>query len=279
VPRRTIARPVELDGVGLHTGADVRLRLEPAAAGRGIVFERRDLAGSPPVGATLAAVGLADRRTAVRSGACRVDTIEHLLASVHAAGLADLVIALDGPEVPILDGSFAPFTALLDDAGRVELPGECIALRLDQPAVVCEGESRYSLEPADGLFIDVTLEYAEPVIGRQHASCALSEASFRTEIAPARTFGFLAEVAPLKARGQLAGGSSDCAVLLSPTAVLNTALRWPDEFVRHKIGDLIGDLALLGARLNVRVRAVRPSHRGNLACARFLARATRILEA
>ena len=277
MPRRTIARAVELAGTGLHTGAEVNLRLEPAPPGRGIVFQRSDL-GNRVIPARLEAVGLSDRRTALRLGAARVETVEHLLAAVYAAGVDDLAIVLDGPEVPILDGSFAPFVELLADAGQAEMPGGPAELRLDRLLEVQEGDARYSIQPGEGLAVDLTLDYTEPVIGRQRTSWVISAESFAHEIAPARTFGFLAEVAPLRERGLLAGASEHAAIVLSPVAVLNTSLRWPDEFARHKLGDLIGDFALLGARLNLRVAAERPSHRGNLTCGRALARAARIME-
>jgi UDP-3-O-[3-hydroxymyristoyl] N-acetylglucosamine deacetylase / 3-hydroxyacyl-[acyl-carrier-protein] dehydratase len=263
--------------VGLHTGAEVTLRLERASSGQGIVFRRRDLSGRR-IPARLESVAATERRTALRVGADRVDTVEHLLAAVYAGGIDDLDVLLDGPELPILDGSFAPFVALLEQAGRVETAGRTATLRLDHQVEVAEAEAHYQVEPADGLTIDLTLEYAEPVIGRQRAVWAITPAVFAREIAPARTFGFLAEVEPLRERGLLAGATESCAMVLSPVAVLNTTPRWPDEFARHKLGDLTGDLSLLGARLNVRVIAERPSHRGNLSCARALARVARIVE-
>jgi UDP-3-O-acyl N-acetylglucosamine deacetylase len=279
VSRRTIARPAECRGVGLHSGLAVTLRLEPARPGSGIVFERQDPAPRGPVPATLDAVGPSERRTTLGDGAARIDTVEHLLAAVYAAELDDLRILLDGPEVPILDGSFAPFCALLDSAGcRIE-PGVRRAAWLEAAVELDAGEGSYRMEPAEGLVLEVRLDYPQPVIGRQRAGCRVESDTFRQQIAGARTYGFLAEVEPLQARGLLAGATAACAVVLSPTAVLNTELRWPDEFARHKLGDLVGDLALVGARLNARIVAERPSHRGNLACARALARAARIVEA
>lgn len=275
--RLTIARPVELRGVGLHSGAEVTLRLEPATPGQGVQFQRRDLTARV-IRAELDAVAATDRRTALRNGAERIDTVEHLLAAVYAAGIDDLTVVLDGPEVPILDGSFAPFSRLLEEAGSVELPGRRKAIGLARPLELTEGEARYRVMPDRGLTIELTLDYSEPVIGRQRVVWQYDQASFATEIAPARTFGFLQEVEPLKQRGLLAGATSECAMVLSPVAVLNTTPRWPDEFARHKVGDLIGDLALLGARLNLRVVAERPSHRGNLTCARAIQRAARIME-
>lgn len=275
--RRTIARPAEISGVGLHSGAEVTLRIEPGVPGQGIIFERRDLSRRR-VAATLEAVAATERRTTLRVGAERVDTVEHLLAAVYAAEIDDLTIGLDGPEVPILDGSFAPFVELLAEAGVVELTGRRVSLQLHGSVEVTEGEARYHLSPARGLSVDLTLDYVEPVIGRQRVTWDIDRDIFQREIGPARTFGFLEEVEPLKQRGLLGGATMDCAMVLSPVAVLNTTPRWPDEFARHKVGDLVGDLALLGARLQCRVVAHRPSHRGNLACARALRRAGTITE-
>lgn len=275
--RRTTARTAELEGLGLHSGARVRLRLEAALPGTGVVFVRSDQQGRE-IPARIAAVTLTDRRTTIRAGAGRVDTIEHLMAAVYAAGIDDLRVVLDGPEVPILDGSFAPFVALLDEAGTREQPGQRRVARLGAPVEVADGDARYLVRPAERFLVDLTLAYAEPVIGRQRVRYEVDAATFREAIAGARTFGFLAEVEPLRARGLLAGASGDCAMVLSPEAVLNTTPRWPDEFARHKVGDLIGDLALLGARLNLEIVAERPSHRGNLTCGRALARAARITE-
>lgn len=278
MPRRTIARPAELEGIGLHSGARVRLRLEPSAPGRGIRFVRSDLSGRE-IPAELGAVGHTERRTALRRGTARIDTVEHLLAAVHAAALDDLALVLDGPEVPILDGSFAPFAAALAGAGIVEQAGGVRRCRLERPLEVADGAARYTVTPAADFRVAVTLDYREPVIGRQRVELAIDRETFTREVAPARTFGFLEEIAPLKARGLLAGATADCAVVLAADRVLNTTLRWPDEFARHKVGDLVGDLALLGARLHLHVSAERPSHRGNLTCARAIARAACFTEA
>jgi UDP-3-O-acyl N-acetylglucosamine deacetylase len=277
VARRTIAQPAELAGTGLHSGASVRLRVEPAASGTGIRFVRSDLSGRE-VSADLAAVALTERRTALRVGGERIDTVEHLLAAAYALELDDLRLVLDGPEVPILDGSFAPFVTLLEQAGVVEQAGTVRRLSLAEPVEVEDGAARYQARPAGRLTLDLALDYAEPVIGRQRVRCEVDGESFRRDIAAARTFGFLEEVEPLRERGLLAGATADCAMVLSPVAVLNTVPRWPDEFARHKLGDLLGDLALLGARLNLEIVAERPSHRGNLSCGRALARVARYTE-
>ncbi|HEY7684102.1 MAG TPA: UDP-3-O-acyl-N-acetylglucosamine deacetylase [Gemmatimonadales bacterium] len=271
--RRTIARTVEIAGTGLHTGADISFRLDPAPAGRGIVFVRQDLGGGRSIPATLEAVAGTERRTALRNGAHRADTVEHLLAVIHALEIDDVTITLQGPEVPILDGSFAPFVSLLDRAGRVDRPGPVRHARISNLLRITEGDALYRVHPSANLELAVTLDYVEPVIGKQKAELTLTAEAFRTEIQSARTFGFLKDVEPLRMRGLLGGASGDCAIVLDEASVLNTTLQWPDEFARHKMGDLIGDLTLLGARLHARVESFRPSHRGNIACARAIARA------
>jgi UDP-3-O-acyl N-acetylglucosamine deacetylase len=278
VPRRTIARAVDLRGIGLHTGATASLTLEPAPAGQGIVFERRDLSGRRRIPARLESVAAMERRTALRNGAHRVDTVEHLLAALYAIGVDDATIAVEGPEVPILDGSFAPFVALAESAGLRGQPGPLNVARVDAPLEVIEGDARYLVESGETFSMQVSLEYAEPVIGQQTVTCEVTADSFCREIQGARTFGFLGEVEALRLRGLLGGATADCAIVLDETSVLNTTLRWPDEFARHKLGDLIGDLALIGTRLKARIAASRPSHRGNIACARAIARAARYTE-
>jgi UDP-3-O-acyl N-acetylglucosamine deacetylase len=279
MPRWTITRSVETVGRGLHTGVTVRLRLGPGASGAGVTFRREDLPGSAPVPAALDRLVAWDRRTTLGSDHSRVETVEHLLAAAYALGVDDLEAVVDGPEVPILDGSFASFAALLEEAEPVVVDGRRRTLRVEQRLDLSEGHSRYRVEPGDGLAVRVTLDYPEPVIGRQSVACRVDPGSFCRELAPARTFGFLAEVEALQARGLLAGAAPDAALVLTADRVLNGPLRWPDEFARHKAGDLVGDLALLAARLDLEVTAERPSHRGNLACARAIARTARLTEA
>jgi UDP-3-O-acyl N-acetylglucosamine deacetylase len=275
VTRRTVARPAECSGTGLHSGAACQVRLGPAAPGSGIVF----LSDGQAIPARVESVTASERRTALGAGTRRLDTVEHLLAAVFAIGIDDLMVQVEGPEIPILDGSFSPFVALLDAAGIVCQAGAIEVATLQRPIEITEGQASYRVTPADAYEIAVRLEYDAPVIGRQEHRCTVSEASFRGEIAAARTYGFRAEVDVMRGRGLLGGATPDCAVVLSEEAVLNTTLRWPNEFARHKLGDLIGDLALLGTRLAMRVEASRPSHRGNIACARAIASEARYLEA
>lgn len=234
------------------------------------MFRRVDLPGSPEVPAGVDQVRATERRTGLGSNGAAVETVEHVLAAAFALELDDLILDLDGPEPPILDGSFAPFLALLEGAGTREAGGEPQVLRVTRPFAVLAGEARYRVEPFDGCRLTVTIEWPHPLIGRQSGAWDLGLAVFRAELAGARTFGFAHEVESLRKQGLLKGGSTQSAVVLTEDAVLGTRLRWPDEFVRHKTGDILGDLALLGARIQAHIIAERPSHRGNLALARAL---------
>lgn len=278
MPRRSLAHPAELSGTGLFTGARATLRVRPAPPGSGVVFFRADLGAGHPIPARAAFQVAAERRTALDSQGHRVDTVEHLLAAVSALELDDVHLVLDGPEVPILDGSFEPFLDLLDGAGLEQREGPVARVVLGSALTVTEGPSRYAVEPAGQRSLQVTLEYAEPVIGTQSAEWAGDPASFRREIAPARTFGFEGEIAALQSRGGLDGATPGSGLLLSADRVLNGTPHWPDEFARHKAGDLLGDLVLVGARARVRIRAHRPSHRGNMACVRAILSAATIVE-
>jgi UDP-3-O-[3-hydroxymyristoyl] N-acetylglucosamine deacetylase / 3-hydroxyacyl-[acyl-carrier-protein] dehydratase len=272
MPRRTLAGTVELSGTGLHTGAHTTVRLSPAEPGSGIVFERTDLPGSPRVPARIGQVQATERRTGLAGGKATIETVEHLLAAAHAWQLDDVLIAIDGPEPPILDGSFQAWFDAFERAGVAEAPGDPATLRVTTPFTVQEGEASYIVAPGKGLQLTATIEWDHPVIGRQSVNFANTPDVFRDEIAGARTFGFVHEVEGLQQRGLLKGASPEMAVVLTDTGVASGALRWPDEFVRHKLGDIIGDLALLGARIDARIIAERPSHQGNVALARALSR-------
>src|SRR5690606_10868557 len=190
-----------------------------------------------------------ERRTAIGVGSAEVQTVEHLLAALHAVRMDDVLVSLDGPEPPILDGSFLPWLDLVSEAGVAEQEGEPAVVRVRSRFEVVAGDARYVVSPARELTIEATIEWDHPSIGRQTLSVGTTEEEFRREIAPARTFGFVHEVEALRARGLLQGASSEMAVVLSETGIASGRLHWPDEFVRHKIGDVLGDLALLGARV------------------------------
>ena len=270
--RRTLAGTATVSGTGLHTGAKTTVHIGPGESGSGIRFQRTDLPGQPFVAARVAQVEATERRTGLADGSAAVQTVEHLLAALFAEQIDDALITIDGPEPPILDGSFQPWIEAIDQAGIRELPGDPVVIRVTAPFTVEEGDARYVVAPASNFQVTGTIEWSHPVIGRQSLSVTMTPESFRRDIAPARTFGFVHEVAALQARGLLQGATPDVAVVLSEAGIASGTLRWPDEFVRHKIGDIVGDLSLLGARIEGHVIAERPSHQGNLALARALAR-------
>lgn len=269
-PRRTLAREARITGRGLHTGAPVRLVFHPAPCDTGIRFRRADLPGVPEVAAHVRHAFDTARRTALRLGDVEVSTVEHVLAAIQGLGLDDIVVALDGPEPPAADGSARAFVHALETSGTVTQDGAVSELRLDEPLTIRTGGAAYDVTPAEDLVLDVRIHWPHPAIGRQDGRWAMTRDTFVTELAGARTFGFVAERADLAAQGLARGASADNAILLGPTGVLNGPLRWPDEFVRHKALDLLGDLALLGARLNAVVVAAQPGHRANRALVRAL---------
>lgn len=272
--RQTIAKSVSLSGTGLHTGARTTLTCHPAEPGSGVRFQRVDLPGTPVIPVRVDEVEATERRTAIGHGNTTIHTVEHLLAAVGSLAIDDIILELNGPEPPIGDGSFEPFVALLVSAGVAEQEGDPALFEVRAPFTVVEGDALYVVapNPGQGLRCTTTIEWDHPLIGRQTGSWDLTPEVFRREIAAARTFGFTREVAELKAQGLLQGASTENAIALSDTGIVGTALRWPDEFLRHKTGDILGDLMLVGGRIQAHVIAHRPSHRGNVALARAILR-------
>ncbi|HMH86450.1 MAG TPA: bifunctional UDP-3-O-[3-hydroxymyristoyl] N-acetylglucosamine deacetylase/3-hydroxyacyl-ACP dehydratase [Gemmatimonadaceae bacterium] len=273
--RKTLARPVALEGIGLHLGVPCRITFQPAPAKQGILFRRTDCPGVPPIRAHVSEVSGSERRTQLGKGAHAVHTVEHVLAAVMGMGIDDVTIDMDGPEPPILDGSAAPFLAALSEAGLAALEGEPDFLDLSEPVRIIDGASVYEAYPCDRLELDVTIEFPHPLIGKQARRFTVTEELFASELSRARTFGFVHEVDALRAKGLIKGASLENAVVLDDTTVLSGDLRWADEFVRHKAMDCVGDLALAGARVRARIVAVKPSHRGTITLVRELVKAGR----
>jgi UDP-3-O-[3-hydroxymyristoyl] N-acetylglucosamine deacetylase/3-hydroxyacyl-[acyl-carrier-protein] dehydratase len=276
VSRNTIAREVTLGGIGLHLGESCTLTFAPATSGSGIRLQRTDVAGAIPIPAVVDQVSASERRTQLGTGENTVHTVEHVLAAVTALGIDDLVIRMDGPEPPILDGSAAPFFDKLKEAGLAALDGDPEILTLTEPVRIIDGESVYEAFPSDTLDLDVTIEFPHLRIGRQVMRVGVTPETFASELASARTFGFVHEVEWLRSRGLIKGASTENAIVLDETDIVSGPLRWPDEFVRHKTMDCIGDLALTGARVRARIVAIKPSHRGTVTLVRELRRAGRI---
>ena len=272
LPRRTLRREATLEGVGMHTGVPARATFGAGERGAGIVFRRTDLEGAPAVPARLTSVTGVERRTVLAAGGAEVHTVEHVLAALHALGVDDAVVELTGPEPPILDGSFQPFVEAVRSAEPAEHGGEAVQYTVTEPFELREGEASYLVGPADGLRISTTIDFPHPLIGRQSGSWDITPEAFARELAPARTFGFVREVEKLRSKGLIVGATTANAIVLDEQGVVDNTLRWPDEFVRHKAADLVGDLALVGGRIHAHVVAEKPSHRGNVALANAIRR-------
>ena len=248
--QHSLKAPIGCVGVGLHSGRRIRLTLHPAEPGCGIVFRRTDLGRDIParfdrVADTRLATVLADESWA----SARVSTVEHLMAALAGAGVDNALIELDGPEVPALDGSAAPFVFLLDCAGIVDQAAPRRSIQIRRPVRVSDGEAFAELRPGGpGLEMALSIDFAAPAIGRQALSLRLTSESFRDELSRARTFTLMEEVQHLRAAGLAQGGSLDNAVVVDQAQILNPGgLRMPDEFARHNLLDVVGDLALAGA--------------------------------
>lgn len=266
--RHSIGGAVSLQGIGLHLGRECTLTFHPASPGSGIIFRRTDLPGEPAVFARAEQAVLTERHTQLGSGDETVHTVEHVLAAVAALEIDDIRIDLDAPEAPILDGSARPFYDALLSAGIVDIEGEVEYLMLRSPLSVRDGSSSYTVSPSPTLSLEVTIDFPHPLIGKQSCLLPVTPASFGSDLAGARTFGFLREENALRAKGLIQGASTSNTVVLNDEGPVDTQLRWDDEFVRHKAMDFIGDLALAGKRVRGRIVADRPSHRGTVTLVR-----------
>jgi UDP-3-O-[3-hydroxymyristoyl] N-acetylglucosamine deacetylase len=243
--QRTLRRTVHCTGIGLHSGQRVKVFLKPAPADYGIRFQRTDLAGTE-IPAHISHLGAQQQlQTSLVAGQAAVDTVEHLLAALRSLGVDNACVELDHSEVPIMDGSSAPWVYLIQDAGVRELTTPRRSIQVLRQVHVQQGDKRIALYPADRFKISYTIRFDHPLLRHQQKTLDLDEQAFIDEIAPARTFGFLKEVEMLRQRGMALGGSLENAIVLGETGVLNP-LRFEDEFVRHKILDVLGDLALIG---------------------------------
>jgi UDP-3-O-[3-hydroxymyristoyl] N-acetylglucosamine deacetylase len=262
VTQKTIAEKATCTGVGLHSGAAAQLSLYPTRPGVGITFVRTDLPGAPEIPARRAALTSTRLATTLGRGVATVGTVEHLLAAVVALGVDNLRVEVDGPEIPVMDGSAQPFVALLREAGIFDQHVARREIRVRKPISVRDGDRVIRVSPAARLSVSYFVEYPHIAIGKQRIDAlAIDGASFEREIARARTFGFLHEVEALWRGGLARGGNLDNTVVLDERRVLNQAgLRFPDEFVRHKVLDLLGDLALLGMPLLGHVEVERGGH-------------------
>jgi UDP-3-O-[3-hydroxymyristoyl] N-acetylglucosamine deacetylase len=260
VKQTTLATAVETSGVGLHTAVTVHLRLLPAPPDTGYVFIRTDLGGFE-IPATVESVAHCSYATTLMRTGVMLSTVEHLLAALRGANVDNAFIEVDNLELPIMDGSAEVFTEMIERARVVEQPSARRALRIREKVSIEQGQRRISVEPADAYLIDCLIDFTHPLIGRQHLNFEVTDKNFGREIAAARTFGFTEEIEALRRANLIRGGTLDNAIVLTPDGMLNeTSLRFEDEFVRHKILDIIGDLALLGMPLLALVTAERSGH-------------------
>lgn len=255
----TIHRPVETEGVGLHTGVHSKVRLTPASADTGIVFRRVDLDQFliEAHGSNVARVSYA---TSLMKQGVLLSTTEHLLAAIYSCGIDNIYIDIDAIEVPILDGSAEPFMQLIDAAGIRKLRRKRRYLRVIKPVEVVEDGRRIAIFPSDEFHVRCYVDFPHPQVGQQEVEMTVNPQTFRQVLSRARTFCFESDIAPLRSMGLIRGGSLDNAIVLTKDGIMNGPLRYPDEFGRHKALDLIGDLALVGLPLLGRVEARKAGH-------------------
>jgi len=266
-PRRTIAHPVTVSGTALHAGVPVTMTLSPGKSGSGVVFRRADLGIEIP--ARYDQVSETRLGTVIGQGSAKVGVVEHLMAAAAGAEIDDLLVTLDGPEPPILDGDALSYLSLLESGGAAEQKQARTLLKVLKPVTVESGSAKASLLPDDRLSFAYELSF--PVIGEQYYAFAFSRAGFKAEIAPARTFGFLSELEALNKMDMAKGASLANTLALDDTGVVNRERqRFADEFVRHKILDAIGDMALAGAPLLARFEGKKSGHATNNALLRAL---------
>jgi UDP-3-O-[3-hydroxymyristoyl] N-acetylglucosamine deacetylase len=256
---QTIREAVHCSGIGLHSGAPVNLRIVPAPAGTGIVFHRTDLDGFAieASGRNVARVSYA---TSLMKKGVLISTTEHLLSAFIGAGIDNAVVELDNLELPILDGSALPFVEMIQKAGLKRQRKARTYLRMVREIELREGDKFIAIYPADTYSVSYSINFPHPLIGRQSFCVRLTNGSYLKQIAPARTFGFLHEADAMRQQGLIRGVSTENAIVLNREEVLNPPLRFPDEFVRHKVLDLIGDLALIGKQILGAVVADRAGH-------------------
>ena len=255
--KRTLAKELDFSGVGVHSGRPVNLRLRPSDSGS-LVFRRLDLGGLEIPSQPL--LYAAQNCTFIKKGEAGIQTVEHLLAALRMCGVDSAAIELDAGEVPILDGSAAPFIEAIAGAGTTSIPEKRKVLKIIKPFRLQEKDLSVSFLPDTCFRVSYSIDFSHPLIGREELSLELTPESFAKEVAPARTFGFAKDAEKLRRLGLALGSSLANTVVLDDEKVVNPPLRFPDEFVRHKVLDLVGDLAIVGAPVIGHVRAVKAGH-------------------
>jgi UDP-3-O-[3-hydroxymyristoyl] N-acetylglucosamine deacetylase len=257
--QHTLAAPIEFSGLGLHTGESVRVRVVPAPPDTGLVFRRVDLDDFEIEAVVRNVARVAYATTLMKQGVL-ISTVEHLLSSLYIFGVDNALIAIDNLEVPILDGSALEFVEKITRTGLKRQSARRLYLRVEKSLEIRDRDRIIAVHPADRFQISYSIDFDHPMIGRQSFDFEASPEGFSREVAPARTFGFYREVEQLKEKGLVRGGSLDNAIVLTDRGILNDNLRFEDEFVRHKVLDGIGDLALIGKPLLARVVAHKAGH-------------------
>jgi UDP-3-O-[3-hydroxymyristoyl] N-acetylglucosamine deacetylase len=260
--QRTIGGRITCRGVGLHSGEPVSIALRPAPPDTGVVFERRQDDRTVSISARPESISASANATTLSADGLSVATVEHLLAALRCRGVDNVVVEVDGPELPVMDGSAASFDYLIRDAELAVQPAVRALLVVRRPLVCRDGERTIRIEPAGTFHISYAIDFPHPAIGRQELEIRdLTPGVFESELSRARTFGFLDQVEGLRRAGLARGASLDNTVVLDAHGVMNEGgLRWRDEFVRHKVLDLVGDLALLGHPIRGHVQVERGGH-------------------
>jgi UDP-3-O-[3-hydroxymyristoyl] N-acetylglucosamine deacetylase/3-hydroxyacyl-[acyl-carrier-protein] dehydratase len=268
--QRTLARAVSIKGNGMHTGETVTLTLKPAPAGHGVVFKRMDLAGQPEIRPRVDHVTDLVRATTIQAGHAKIHTVEHVLSALHGCAIDNVIVEMSASEPPIMDGSARPFVQLIDEGEPVEQDKEREYFTLDAPVSVTRGNSSIVALPSDELKISCT-STDDRGMHTQYLSLTIDPESYRSQIAPARTFAIYEDIEALLKLGKIRGGSLDCAIVIKGDKIISKEpLRFPDEFVRHKILDIIGDVSLLGLPLRAHIVAMRPGHALNAELTKLL---------
>lgn len=258
--QKTIKRTIRCSGIGLHSGKPVNLKMIPAEPDSGVIFRRTDL-DNAEIRANQEFITQVHYATSISNGNLQILTVEHLLGALYGLGVNNIVIELDADEVPILDGSAAPYVEMLQSADIVRFDKPNYFLQILEPIEAKEGDRYIAVYPSDHFDISYTISFNHPWLRRQSKTIRYSRDLFTKQIAPARTFGFLHEIELMRANNLALGGSLENAIVLTDHGILNEHLRFPDEFVRHKILDLIGDLGLLRYRMLGHVVAYKAGHR------------------
>lgn len=268
--QKTLKKEISLQGIGLFTGSDVVLTLKPASENHGIIFHRTDLEDEVKIPAKLDFVKETPRCTILGSESASIWTVEHLLSALHAYGIDNLDIYVNGPEVPVCDGSAKYFAEMIEKSGLVELDGHKKIIRFSEPLYWSESEILIVALPSDEYRVTYLLHYPQiEILKSQYFSLCIDNISYKNEIAPCRTFSVYEEIEPLLKKGFIKGGGLNNAVIIKENKIFNPdGLRFAEEMARHKILDLIGDFSLLGAKIFGHIIAIRSGHYSNISFAK-----------